>query len=81
MSFYVSVGSLALGIPWRSFGDPLGAFFAGLCDSFGVPWIPQSAFVGPKGALWALLGGRVGSWVALEAASGKIWEILGPILR
>ena len=85
----------ALGVAWGSFGGPLDAFFGvfgtplgspgslfwGLWGSFGVPWVPQGAFVGPRGALWALLGGRVAFWVAMGAASGKIREILGPILR
>ena len=66
-----------------SLGAHLGSFgclFWGLWGSFGVPWVPQGAFVGPRGALWAVLGGRVAFWVAMGAASGKFREILGPIL-
>ena len=71
----VHFGSL-LGLIWGSFG----CLFWGLWGSFGVPWVPQGAFVGPGGALWAVVGGRVAFWVAMGAASGKFQEILGPIL-
>ena len=96
MVFFSRVGTfgVVLGVCWEplgaqgqrlgSLGGHLGSFgclFWGLWDCFGVPWVPQSAFVGPKGALWAVLGGRVAFWVAMGAASGKIREILMSILE
>ena len=85
----------ALGVAWGSFGGPLGAFFGvfgtplgspgslfwGLWDSFGVPWVPQ----GPKQDQGKTKQDQSKTKARPKQdqskASGKIREILGPILR